>query len=120
MITESWEHLFSRLQGPAYMDMEMRLVQPKPLTARQIRRKQQRAEKYAADKLANLPKLPAKLQRGVELLAGGLTPGDVARELGVYSSQVWKWMNHPDFQQNMEFHGMRWSKKVGWRPKLIK
>ena len=41
----------------------------------------------------------------------------MAKELGVYDSQVRKWVNHPDFEANMEAQGMKYSSKVGWKAK---
>lgn len=103
----SWEDLFSMPQGQAKMDMEMRLVQPR-------RRKR---KKPASKQKKQAPKLAPKLQRAVELLAAGMTPREVAKELGVYDSQIRKWMNHPDFEANMEAQGMKYSRKTGWQAK---
>lgn len=63
------------------------------------------------------PKLAPKLQRAVELLAGGHTIKEVAKELGVYDSQVRKWVSHPDFEANMKAQGMKYSSKTGWKAK---
>ncbi len=63
------------------------------------------------------PKLAPKLQRAVELLAAGMTAREVAKELGVYDSQIRKWMNHPDFESNMKAQGMKYSSKTGWKAK---
>jgi DNA-binding NarL/FixJ family response regulator len=63
------------------------------------------------------PKLAPKLQRAVELLAGGHTIKEVAKELGVYDSQVRKWVSHPDFESNMKAQGMKYSSKTGWKAK---
>ena len=78
--------------------------------------KKRQREKYAANK-PKTPKLAPKLQRAVELLAAGMTAREVAKELGVYDSQVRHWMSYPDFQANMEAQGMKHSSKTGWKAK---
>ena len=91
-------------------------VRKEPTPAQKKRKLKQQAERYAASK-PETPKLAPKLQRAVELLAAGMTAREVAKELGVYDSQIRKWMNHPDFESNMKAQGMKYSSKTGWKAK---
>jgi transposase len=100
----------------------LKVVSDKKDAYRRLTREPEKPGQYTRKKRApapkpEAPKLAPKLQRAVELLAAGMTAREVAKELGVYDSQIRKWMNHPDFESNMKAQGMKYSSKTGWKAK---